>query len=414
MLKAETDALLQSQNIGVLQTRQAELEYFVSVFNSIGTQAALIAGFSISSLTGIDLTGQPLDAAKALYFLLSTFTLCFSSHCILTTVFTVVCGPGLALRGPPGSMVRAVDGMLAERDQIFNAFVYSIATFAGATAATFWVIMENTIALVCTVLIVIASAMWYHYCLRIYNRFKYSDATKLIDEDERQNPHKIIDKNNENKTKKAKEHLTENLIDSDDESSSVKDRKMHSGGKETAKISKSKGFGFGAFFKSKNKKDDVTASAAGSPRHGEIPSIDAFEDDDVTDDSMITGYLSHSLIALKGDKSTPWNRYFCVLDQQNMYCYRNANAFKMRQASIYSRPLEVSAYRAFDLKDELMKSPIQAKYGSEVLLKLLKEKDKSQYVVVLVPIAEDDDRRGWILKCDTGDEFTRWMTALRG
>ena len=43
-----------------------------------------------------------------------------------------------------------------------------------------------------------------------------------------------------------------------------------------------------------------------------------------------------------------------------------------------------------------------------------KEKDKSQYVVVLVPIAEDDDRRGWILKCDTGDEFTRWMTALRG
>jgi hypothetical protein len=37
MLKAETDALLQAQNIGVLETRQAELDYYVSVYNRFVT-----------------------------------------------------------------------------------------------------------------------------------------------------------------------------------------------------------------------------------------------------------------------------------------------------------------------------------------------------------------------------------------
>ena len=136
MLKAETDALMQAQNIGVLETRQAELEYYVNVYNSIGTQAALIAGFTITSMTSIDLTDMQLTPSKGAYFILNTITLCTSVQCVLSTIFVVVCGPGLALRGPEGSMVRAVNGMLKEQSHIFRAFIASILFFAASTPAT--------------------------------------------------------------------------------------------------------------------------------------------------------------------------------------------------------------------------------------------------------------------------------------
>jgi hypothetical protein len=60
------------------------------VYNSIGTQAALIAGFTITSVTSIDLTDLSLTAAKGFYFILNTVTLCAATQCILSTIFTVV------------------------------------------------------------------------------------------------------------------------------------------------------------------------------------------------------------------------------------------------------------------------------------------------------------------------------------
>ena len=70
-------------------------------------------------------------------------------------------------------MVRAVQGMIREKDAIFVSFFLSIFAFLIATLATCWVIMKTISAAVSTVILIIGCYYWYTYCLRIYNRFRF-------------------------------------------------------------------------------------------------------------------------------------------------------------------------------------------------------------------------------------------------
>jgi hypothetical protein len=70
------------------------------------------------------------------------------------------------------SMVRAVEGMVKEKDTIFIAFFVSVAVFQLAALACCFVVMTNKAAWTCSVIFIIGLYYWYFYCLRIYNRFK--------------------------------------------------------------------------------------------------------------------------------------------------------------------------------------------------------------------------------------------------
>jgi hypothetical protein len=53
MLKAEQSAVVQQANVDVVSLRQAEINYFALFFSSFGTQAALIAGFIVNSVSQV-------------------------------------------------------------------------------------------------------------------------------------------------------------------------------------------------------------------------------------------------------------------------------------------------------------------------------------------------------------------------
>eukprot|EP01034_Spumella_vulgaris_P035571 gene35571-43861_t len=74
----------------LVSIRAAEIEYFSQFFSSFGTQSALVLGFISGSVSQV---------------------------------------PGLALRGPLGSMVRAVEGMIVEQEQVVFFFCLSIFSF---------------------------------------------------------------------------------------------------------------------------------------------------------------------------------------------------------------------------------------------------------------------------------------------
>lgn len=42
--------------------------------------------------------------------------------------------------------------------------------------ATFWIVMNQREAWMCTIMFIIAGFYWYHVCLRIYNRFKWHET----------------------------------------------------------------------------------------------------------------------------------------------------------------------------------------------------------------------------------------------
>lgn len=174
--------------------------FYIIANLSFGTQCALIVGFVLSSITQV----PALDSGQNqriidIYWISSTLVFCASLHCMLTTIYVTIYGTGYALRGPLGyicilsyllsffsnliydnllllnrSMVKAVDGMLEERAHILLSYVLTIVFFTMSTIATFYIVMTDTVANICFGLVLFSSFIWYHYCLRIYNRFKVS------------------------------------------------------------------------------------------------------------------------------------------------------------------------------------------------------------------------------------------------
>ena len=129
MLKADQTAVLNRANVDMVTLRSAEISYFSQFFSNFGTQAALIAGFSITTTTQI----QGLDAFKRthpawiyLFWISCSLTFVSSMHVLICTVFISVYGQGLALRGPTGSMIKAVEGMVIEQNSIVTHFNLTI------------------------------------------------------------------------------------------------------------------------------------------------------------------------------------------------------------------------------------------------------------------------------------------------
>lgn len=69
-------------------------------------------------------------------------------------------------------MVRAVEGMVKEKDSVFLAFFLSVVLFQSASLACSFVVMNHNAAWASTGIYLIGLWYWYKYCLRIYNRFK--------------------------------------------------------------------------------------------------------------------------------------------------------------------------------------------------------------------------------------------------
>ena len=88
-------------------------------------------------------------------------------------MFITIYAPGLALRGPSGSMARAIEGMKVEQETMLYLYSALIAVFATYIFASFWLVMTDAAAWVLTFTFAVQAYGWYYFTLRIYNRFKF-------------------------------------------------------------------------------------------------------------------------------------------------------------------------------------------------------------------------------------------------
>lgn len=124
MQRVNQQLLLQQTNVGLLNIRQLEQQYYGSFYQSFGSQAALIGGFTYGVMTqvarngaatgsnaesvadgGVGATG--FTAILNIYWLTAALCMAAASHCLFVTMLLQVLGPGLALFGPLGSMIPA-------------------------------------------------------------------------------------------------------------------------------------------------------------------------------------------------------------------------------------------------------------------------------------------------------------------
>lgn len=169
----------------VLEMREKELRLFTDNYNSIGLQAALLAGFAMTSLAELNVPDDTPKIWKILFFVGVTLTLASEVHCVCNAMFTNLYGPGLALRGPPGSIYRATQGMYDERRQIFIAYWIGLISFQVAAIAGVRIVSTemNIVTFGCIIILSCSIVATAWYGRRIWDRFKVREGEQTTFEE---------------------------------------------------------------------------------------------------------------------------------------------------------------------------------------------------------------------------------------
>ena len=83
----------------------------------------------------------PLDAEyvlKLLYLIVTSTAMCLELVAVMSTTLLSMMGPGLALRGPDGSVHPAVDGMMEEYRSAYLNFLLGLIAFHFSAALFGW------------------------------------------------------------------------------------------------------------------------------------------------------------------------------------------------------------------------------------------------------------------------------------
>jgi len=177
MLNAEHVALESRLVSQMVNIRQREMDVLLERYTAIGTQAALLSGFAISQLTGVDpSTSEHVGELETYFFYTTSLTCVLSSmHVVMCTMYICNWAPRLALRGPTGSISRAYGATRSEKRQINGVFTLGTISFAMQTVMSIWILDEvvgiTVHCIYATVITVslVAFDMLYHR--RMYQRF---------------------------------------------------------------------------------------------------------------------------------------------------------------------------------------------------------------------------------------------------
>ena len=182
---AELDSRLKQLT---LQIRDKELSLFTVNFGVLGTKAAFLCGLGWSGLTMVpnyhgcvsstDCATRPPEFAYLAFYTLDSLSVCFNLLTICLSTWCMVNGPMLAIRGPSGSMGRAVAGMYAERKWALRFFWTGNLFILLSCVALGWLKFERSIAIVNTAILVPFIFALYFYIRKITRpRFRIPENT---------------------------------------------------------------------------------------------------------------------------------------------------------------------------------------------------------------------------------------------
>ena len=109
-------------------------------FGNQGTQAALLAGFVIGSVTLIDQVGHSTTILCSIFYFLSYISQYALIHVVIHTLALSTWAPGLALRGRLGSLERAIDVCNDQRKIVDLIFYSGLGVFALQSILVTWIV----------------------------------------------------------------------------------------------------------------------------------------------------------------------------------------------------------------------------------------------------------------------------------
>lgn len=204
-------------------------------------------------------------------------------------------------------MVKAVEGMVIEQEQVVVGFLVVVAATNVNTIATFFIMFTYTQAAVCCVILVIYPYFWYTSTSRIYNRFKFG---RDIQDMRFEGHHDISEINLPNDHK--------DLIH--DPTKSVASNK-----------------------KKKNINDEDTMIVEGGSKRTLLKSHA---------DSSLEGYVMLKLAGESMLKSS-WKRRYLVLNDIDLYYYKDKDSHRLHPHSPMNlRPIELREFSVKYISDD--------------------------------------------------------------
>ena len=181
MLAADRMLLESNMKQRAIQLREKEINLFTENFTSVGTQAAVLAGFTTTCFIEVTIPDDANVALTSLLHLSAIFTICANIICVSLSTIVSVWGSGKALRGKDGSMDDAVDGMNDERGLIFKAFDLGLAGNLCTVTIASWILMQPLIAGLSTCIIGYTAWLIGTHAQRIKAKFSLDEYTYLND-----------------------------------------------------------------------------------------------------------------------------------------------------------------------------------------------------------------------------------------
>jgi hypothetical protein len=137
-----------------LQIREKEVNVFTENFAVISTQSAFLTGLGFSGLTMVPAWARSDAAtplvAQDLFYSLVSISIGFNILTLAISSWCMIFGPGLAIRGPDGSMSRAVNGMYHERKWALRFFWSGLIFIMLSGIALGWLKFRIEVAIVIT------------------------------------------------------------------------------------------------------------------------------------------------------------------------------------------------------------------------------------------------------------------------
>jgi hypothetical protein len=174
MLYADKQALETGLKVSLLQIRERELNLYVKCFRNIGTMAGVFAGFALQGacLSSYFFPPDSSEGMRMAYLVTTTIAMDLNVAALFAATSCAALGPGLALRGPNGSMDRAVEGLALEYRLTFLAFFLGVFALY-ASAAIYVVILMDRLVMALLLLIIALSVRYtISACGRIYTKFR--------------------------------------------------------------------------------------------------------------------------------------------------------------------------------------------------------------------------------------------------
>jgi hypothetical protein len=116
MNQANQKVVIQNTNMQLVGVRTFELNYFSDFFSNFGTQSAVMIGFiagSISQVPGYMTNADGFWDYE--YWITSSICIGAAIACVFAAFYINVFVQGLAIRGPAGSMIKTIEGMILEQ-----------------------------------------------------------------------------------------------------------------------------------------------------------------------------------------------------------------------------------------------------------------------------------------------------------